>query len=313
MVCPLEVRMTRRGVNLFRIPAGLPGANIAVLRLHYSADDNLTPEIIAKMRAGYSSEGRWRQEMELDAHALEGELLYPEYSPERNDCAPFDVSDASKWTIWHACDPHMRTPLAFLWWAANADDEHAICGELWTPDRRYTPFECADTIKWLESDSLDKPAAWDWCRGKRLHVYYRVMDTHGSAANSEEGTDFFQTLARHDLTYYPAKKGQQILAAARDWIGTRLLPERLSDGTNYVRLRVFDTLQYTRFQLSNVRYPSGVVERQRQERPETYTKHQLDCMHYIAGEEPSFVLQRITTTPRRGPGGFTPLNPATGY
>jgi len=304
--------MPSRGISLRRIPKGQPCEGAAVLKLFWTADPYLTDERMENIRKSYTRQADFQKEMEIIYEALEGELLYPEYQPERNDCAPFDVSDANQWTIWHACDPHMRTPLAFLWWAVSTEGEHVLCGELWTPDRRYTPYECADTIKWLESDSTDKPAVWDWCRGKRLHVYYRVMDTHGSAANSEEGPDFFQTFNRHDLTYYPAKKGQQILAAARDWIGERMLPERLVEGGEHVRFRVFDTLQHTRFQLSNVRYPSGVVERQRQERPETYTKHQVDCMNYIASEGPQFVLQRaaLGMRPRQT---FQPVSPALGY
>jgi hypothetical protein len=301
-----------RGITLRRIPEGQPCEGAAVLRLHITADPDFNEERIEILRKKYTRDADFQKEVHIVYEALEGELLYPEYSPERNDCDPFDVSDPNEWTIWHGCDPHMRTPNAFLWWATSTEGEHAICGELWTPDRRYTPYECADTIKWLESDSTDKPSAWDWCRGKKLHVYYRVMDTHGSAANSEEGVDFFKAFSRHDLTYYPAKKGQQIIAAARDWIGERMLPEQLTDGAQLTRFRVFNTLQHTRFQFANVRYPSGVVERQRQERPETYQKHQIDCAHYIAAEEPQFVLQ-WSATGRRPRQMFQPLNPAAGY
>ena len=83
-----------QGVSLRRVPEGQPGAGMAVLRLHYSADpERWSEEQVRRLRGTYTSDARWRREMEVEYEALEGELLYPEFSRDRNSCEPFDVSD----------------------------------------------------------------------------------------------------------------------------------------------------------------------------------------------------------------------------
>ncbi len=295
------------GVLLRRLPNGVP-----IIRVHYKSDPTMTPDRIATMRAHYTSDARWRRELEIEYEALEGERFYPEYSPELNDCDPFDLSDRSEWTLWMACDPHMRTPHGFLYWAVNPDGEHVICGELW-PSQQFTVREYAETLKWLESDSDNKPFAWDWANGNVLHVHRRIMDTHGRAANSDEGVDYFaayrgyEDAIGHPFTFSPAKKSEQALASSRDWIAELLLPEKLPDRSR-PRLRVFRTCVETKDEFENVRFPSvEAVERPGQEKPETYQKHMLDCAAYIAGERPSFVL------PQRPRSSWEPIYKSTGY
>lgn len=138
-----------------------------------------------------SEDARWRREMEIQALALEGELLYPEFSREFNACEPFDVSDTDTWTIYMGCDPHGRTPHAFIWEAFHKNGvDRVVCGELWpgrqVPGERFTVAQYAWAIKWLESDATDKYPWFEWANGKKLSVYYRTMDTHGLAVNSDE-------------------------------------------------------------------------------------------------------------------------------
>lgn len=279
------------GVTLSRIPPEFPGAGTLVIRLHYRADPSMTDERISEIRKKYSSPARWNREMEIQADALEGELMYPEYSPELNDCDPFDVSDPNKWSIWMACDPHMRTPHGFAWEAWNEEGESVVCGELW-PDKQYTVREYAQVIQWLESDSDQKPKAFEWSNGHQLRIIKRFMDTHGTAANSDEGGDFFAAYRGHGLTFYKALKSQQSLSAARDTIGMRMLPSAVMVGDKWEKRpmrRVFRTCSELRAEYRNVRYPSGEVERAGQEKPKTYRKHIIDCLHYIYTARPSFV------------------------
>lgn len=307
--------MTERGLSLRRIPTDKPGANIPVFRLHYSADPSMTGEKLLKLRSTYTSDARWRREMEVEYEALEGELLYPEWNRELNVCEPFDVSDTDDWTIWHACDPHGRTPHAFVWEAFNKHGDRVVCGEVWTgrrfPGQRFTVAQYAHVIKWIESDSEDKPAAFRWAKGKKLKVYYRTMDTHGAAVNSEMGKDFFESYREHDLDYWPALKGEVRLAAARDSIGAALLPVTLTppDGQSYKqgRMRVFDECVETIDEFERVRYPEGEPERPTDERPMTYRKHCLDGLHYIETASPCFALQRRVAST------FTPIYENIGY
>lgn len=293
--------MSVKGLSLRRIPADKPAANIPVFRLHYGADPSMTGDKLSKLRASYTSQARWRREMEVEALALEGELLYPEFNPELNVCEPFDVSDSDTWTIYMGCDPHMRTPTAFVWEAFHKNGvDRVVCGELWPgrhfPGQSFTIAQYAHAIKGIESDSMKKPSWFEWARGKELKVYYRTMDTHGLAANSDEGKDFFESYRAHDIHFWPALKGEVRLATARDSIGTALLPLTCtpSNGESFKQgaLRVFDGCIETISEFERVRYPEGEAERPADERPLTYRKHCLDCLHYIETANPGFALQR---------------------
>lgn len=207
----------------------------------------MTPERVAALRSQYTSDARWRREMETQYEALEGELLYPEWKRELSVCEPFDVSDPEAWTIYHACDPHGRTPHAFVWEAFNKFGDRAVCGELWPgrdlPGERPTVEQYCALLKWIESDSMEKPLPLDWSRGKKLSIYYRVMDTHGAAVNSEEGRDYFESYRRHGFNYFSALKGEVRLAVARDEIAKALLPLEITTGEGKSirpRLRVFE-------------------------------------------------------------------------
>ena len=118
-----------------------------------------------------------------------------------------------------------------------------------------------EALKWLESDSLDKPSPFDWSRGKQLHVYYRVMDTHGAAVNSDEGKDYFDTYRSHGFNYFSALKGEVRLAVARDLIGNSLLPLEITTATGKSirsRMRVFEGCAETIDEFERVDTPKGI-------------------------------------------------------
>jgi hypothetical protein len=307
-----------QGVSLRRIQQGRPGAGIAVARLHYDADSSLTPERIAKLKSSYTSEARWRREMEIEYEALEGTLLYPDFNRKRNVCKQFDVSDRWRWTIYMACDPHMRTPHAFVWKAFNASGEWVQCGELWPVDGvRYRTSEYAEAIEWLESDSDNKIECFRWAQGRKLKVFKRVMDTHGSAANSDqENEDYFEAYRsqghrlrknkRSDfsLNFEPAIKGHNALEKAVDKINGdfsgRVEGESREPGPP--RGHVFEGCEETILEYENVRFPApkpktsfdeqkeGVASKESEERVITYRKHCIDADHYIHTSKPRFVL-----------------------
>lgn len=308
--------MTVRGLSLRRIPADKPAANIPVFRLHYTADPSMTGDKLLKLRASYTSDARWRREMEVEAMALEGELLYPEFNRELNVCEAFDVSDIDTWTIYMGCDPHGRTPHAFVWGAFHKNGvDRVVCGEVWpgrqAPGQQFTVPQYAHVVKWIESDATDKPRCFEWANGKPLKVYYRTMDTHGAAVNSDMGKDFFESYRLHDLHFWPALKGEARLATARDSIGNALLPLTCtpSNGESFKQgaLRVFDGCIETISEFERVRYPEGEPERPADERPMTYRKHCLDCLAYIETASPGFALQRPVKST------WEPIYPAIGY
>src|SRR6266436_690145 len=74
------------GVSLRRIPPGLPAAGIPVVRIHVDADPTMTDAKREILRAKYTSEARYRREIEIEYEALEGELVLPEFSRKTNLC-----------------------------------------------------------------------------------------------------------------------------------------------------------------------------------------------------------------------------------
>ena len=321
-----------QGVSLRRIPEGVPGAGIAVVRLHYSADPSNTPEKLAALRSKYTSEARWRRELEIEYEALEGELLYGEWNRERNKVESFDVSDPERWTIWMGLDPHPRTAHAMVWEAFNKHMDRVVCGEFWPEfgtrfgprdGARWRTKDYAEAIQMFESDSELKPSPFEWARGKRLRVFRRIMDTFGKAANSDEGEDYFESYrncgidltkkAKADaekvrLVFDPALKGQENLAKAADSIGRALMARKDSAGrVAPPAMVVFEGCWETIDEFENVRYPEGDAEKHADEKPVTYRKHCLDCLHYIETARPHFVM------PRRAGGRWEPIYQATGY
>ncbi len=279
-----------QGVTLRRLENGVP-----VMRIHYSADPEMTPEVVESLKRKIlisQSEAFWNREYEVEYEALEGERLFPNYAPQYNNTQPFDCTDPQHWTWYMGCDPHGRTPHGFIWTAFGSSGDSVIANELFQYPLRSVK-EYSETIIWLESDSDDKP--WQWWPGQKLTIYKRIMDTHGSAVNSDEGEDYFKSYRKHKLNFIPAKKGHDILETARDEINRLLLPEKVvtSEGTRYLpRLYVSTVCVQTIEQLENVRFPSGEVERISDERPQTFVRHLVDPLTYIFSDKPRFVSRR---------------------
>jgi hypothetical protein len=299
-----------QGMKLRRIPEGKPGAGIAVAWLHYSANPEMTPEVIAKLRASTPTQAIWDREMEINYEAMEGTPLYPGFSRALHVVPAYDVSDRARWTIWQGADPHTRTPHAFVWEAFGDRGDRVICGELWPNDGiAYTTREYAEAIELLESDSFEKPPAFRWCAGKKLEVYDRYMDTHGAAVNSDEGEDYFKTYANYGLDFKHAHKGEQILSVAVDSIREAMKNKRLDGSDKIPVLHVFEDCVETVNEFELVRFPKGDAEKAADERPMTYRKHCLDCAAYIESALPGYVLPSVL----RPQDEFNPIYPHTGY
>jgi hypothetical protein len=331
------------GVSVRRIPSGLPAAGIAVARIHVDADPTMDDLRREALRAKYTSEARYRREIQIEYEALEGELLYPEFSRTLNLCDPFDVSDRDYWTLYMALDPHPRTAHAMAWEAFNKHDDRIVCGEFWpefgtvyaSDGGRWRTKDYAAAIQLFESDSQYKPAPFEWANGKRLVVRRRFMDTFGKAANSDEGDgeDYFESYRRLgieltkkaivdskgseqvNLHFDPALKGHDNLAKAQDSIARALAPSKQGPP----RMRCFNNLYELIDEFENVRFPKGTrrpgddfglegtAGREMDERPITFQRHVVDCLHYIETARPGFLA------PDRRIRSVEPLYPDSSY
>lgn len=287
-----------QGVTLRRIPKGQQGAGIAVVRLHYSANPTYTPEVIQHLRESSPSDAFFKREMDICYEALEGTPLYPPFSDRHIVPAYGEPWNPTEWTLFQGLDPHMRTPHAFAYVGFSAHGECAIVGELWPNDGTpYSTREYAEAMDLIESDSMRKPPAFWWANGHKLTIYDRYMDTHGSAANSDEGEDYFATYAKYRvngeyLFFNAAKKGEQILAVAVDTIRDLMSSNILVAGVKQPGIVIFEGCYEGIREFRNVRFPEGDPTRPAHEKPLTYRKHILDCVHYVFTAQPGYILPK---------------------
>ena len=278
-----------------------------VFRLHYTADADKSPETEAgrawleQAKQGMS-DARWRKEFEIDYGALGGELVFPEFEPSFHVIAPFEL-DPDAWTIWMACDPHPRTPHAFLWLAVNSEGDMVIPFSWWpsyavTPKSRATVAQYVEGVKWVEEEHA-------------LKVHKRLMDVAGKGMNATEEHSFFEAYRDAGVSFYPAKKNRDM--SGFELINGVLQPVTITIGNETKTrplLRIMRGNDELVWQLMHLRFSEWKVnstDKDPPERTEEKRKHLVDCLAYIMLDEPRFV--------RRGGKLILHhvINPDTGY
>lgn len=160
---------------MHRTPSGQ-----AFVRLHWSADEHITPEKIKQLRAGYTSEAYYRREMEIEADALSGQRVYPEFDPATHVVPEEEVP--KKGCLYMSIDPHPRTPHALLWVLIDKWSDWYVYREIWPSiayptdgkwqrlrdDDQDNVFDTRDYAKWiavLEGNDIDwenKDTDWEY-------------------------------------------------------------------------------------------------------------------------------------------------------
>lgn len=152
---------------------------IRILRLHYSADPDKTPEWAAAQKEAMTNPADYEQEFEINFSAKLGTLIYQmrdEATLENSFPIPHD------WTRYFALDPHPVVPHAGLWLAVDRWGDAWAYRELWPSriagqpgnppddDARFSIKDFVEAIKWLES--RENPEN----EGKPEDIYKRVID-----------------------------------------------------------------------------------------------------------------------------------------
>lgn len=177
-----------------------------VLRLHYSSDPDKDPATEAgrlwmeQAKAGMS-DARWRKEYEIDYGALSGQLVFPEFDPGTHIVEEFRL-DPSQWTAWMACDPHPRTPHAFLWLAINREGEMVVKFSWWP--QSYVRSDFHATVKHYVDCVKKVEDFFGW------KVYNRIMDSAGKGMNADEERSYFDAYREAGIYFRPAKKNRDM-------------------------------------------------------------------------------------------------------
>ena len=304
-----------RGLLLKRTSAGVP-----VIRLHYSADPRLTPEVIKQMRAAYSSDAYWNREMEIEYGALDGATVYPEFNAAIHVIPDDQVP--RRGCRYMSIDPHPRTPHAFLWLLIDRWSDWYIYRDLWPSivcgdprrlrddeeDHSYTISEYAETVAVLEGNVLrfknpETDREYALYERSPYHpqdphrsgerIIFRLMDQAGKGFKATGEADLVETYARRYLRYgiqcEDPKKSHQ---TGEDAVRELLKPRRHDTKGEWPRLHIAQSCKelITEFPLHKYMVTKGAsLERDLKQDRAQFRCHQLDNLRYLATSGASYI------------------------
>lgn len=289
-----------KGLWMQRTPAGIP-----VIQLRYTADPMMTPEVVAAMRRGYSSEAHWRKEMEGDAGALGGTVVYPEFDPELH-MVP-DTQIPRRGCRYMSIDPHPRTPHAFLWVLVDAWNDLYVYRELWPSiiygvnrkltdveeENIYTIKDYAQTLAWLEGNSLEfrgehtrnERAIYRYNESKGERIIYRLMDQASkgflATGEAEQEESYSVRYARYGIHCRDPRKAHH---AGEDAIRLALAPRKHDTKGQWPRLHIAESCEELRLEFQTHKYKATKTVTDERDLNQERVKarcHLLDDLRYL--------------------------------
>src|SRR6266568_2159267 len=151
----MQVEFPHPGIQAWINPHG-----IHILRLHYSADPEKTPDWAAAQKKAMTNPADYQQEYEINFSAKLGTLIYQlhdEATLENSSRLPREGTD------YFGLDPHPVVPHAGLWLRVDKWGDAWAMRELWPSkiygqrgsvpddDNRFSIKQYVETVQWLES------------------------------------------------------------------------------------------------------------------------------------------------------------------
>jgi hypothetical protein len=295
----MEIEFPHPGISTWVNPHG-----IRIFRLHYSADEDKTPEWAARQKAAMTNEADYEQEYEINFSAKLGTLIYQLHEAATLESS-FPIPE--DWTRYFSLDPHPVVPHAALWVAADKWGDFWAYRELWPSkaygvrgsvpedDNRYSIKQYVETVEWLES--RDNPEN----NGHAEDIHTRVIDYAARAM----GQGFFDEKPEYnfqkrfeelgDWTFQDCIKDN--LAGpekVNEWLKPRDVEQADGSFKPKSRLHIFQDrcpeliheLKNNRFQqltplMAERTDPSGKAQSKR--------NHVTDCLKYLAMADIQFV------------------------
>lgn len=296
-----------RGLSKYQSPTGW-----TFLRVHYSCDPSMRdPVRMAMARAQFPSDTLWRREMEIEAEALGGALVYPRYSRSIHLIPDRDIPTYG--CIYMSIDPHPRVEHAILWCVVDRDGDLYFYREYW-PSVLYGTGEIATDetpraglmvrdycikIAELEGNQLvirdpgtpDEYGDYiDKDGGER--VTNRLMDQAGKAfkvtAEGQQEISIAQRYRNYGIYAGDPIKSHQV---GQDIIDGLLTPAPHSLHGSWPRMHIAESLVELDSEFSNHRFSPTIVSPSRDlnQRPSGFRTHELDNCRYISCSQPSYM------------------------
>jgi hypothetical protein len=287
-------------MTFMRMPNGAP-----FLRLHYSAQKSLTQDKIAALRAKYSTDAYWRREMEIEADALSGQRVWPEFQPHTHVIPHKEIP--RKLCRYMAIDPHPRTPHALLWVGIDPWDDWYIYREIWPSklygkpgrlrdddqENEFTTKEYAEAIAlyegnrltWYDEHTADEYAEYDEMRGGE-RIITRYMDQAGKgfkvSAEGQELETYATRYRKYGIACADPKKSHE---AGEDAVRKLLKVRRHEIRGDWPQLHVSDQCPETILEIQNLRYQitkTPSEEKDLKQSRSEFRSHFCDGLRYLA-------------------------------
>ncbi len=284
-----------KGFSVRQIPVGKPGAGTKVVRLHYSADPNMTPERVAQLKSQYPDVTMWDREMEIDDSARGGQKVFPGFDESIHVVPPFLPLRKEDWTTWLACDPHPRRAHAFVFLCVNKYGEMVVPWSYWPEEvnkQRDQQGQSRILIREYAEDLASIVKA-----GMFPDSHIELMDSAGKNFNADEEDNFFDRYQQHGLIFTPAKKNREY--AGYDLIEDALTPKKWTVGNIEVMKPTLTIMagcgdnDILAFQMKQLRWKEltgeAVVNKDAPGQPVDKDHHLVDCVSYILLDGPRFI------------------------
>lgn len=288
----------------------------AIVRLHVSADQTMTKERLAEIRRTFPTDAFYRQEVEMEAYAKSGALVYPEFEPSIHCIADEDIPRGL--TRYMILDPHPRTPFYSLWVGIDRFADWYVYRELWPSaecgqtrrskfaddDPQFTVKEYAEVYAKLEGNEIefrdvgtDKESGFYWKKDTGESIVYRLMDQAAKGFKvSAEGMPLETISSRFSLYGLYFEDPYKIHSAGEDAIRALLKP-RVVEKRLWSRLHIAKSCKELIWEFQNLRYETTHGNLDIKEMKQDAMKvrsHGIDCMRYAACSDLTFI-QRMAS------------------
>jgi hypothetical protein len=306
------------GIWLCRTEDGIP-----VLQIRYYADPDKHQDWAATEKKKFTGDAFWEKEMEGHAHALEGQLVYPEFDPSIH--IVLDELIPKRGCRYMSIDPHPRTPHAMLWVLIDGWGDWYVYREYWPSvvygqsrqlketDREFahldgkppTVKEYAEAIAYMERNTLEwhnRESPNEYAIYRREvggeHIIDRYMDQAGKAFRASDEAALTETYASryHDFGIQccdPKKSLQVGEDAIRDLL--RLRQHEIYG--DWPKLHIAASCSELRLEFERHRYKATrhwSDEKELKQEGVEARRHMLDNLRYLATAELSFLPSKVS-------------------
>ena len=236
-----------------------------VIWLHHSADpnkDDAWATDFSKTFPGGRDGGAWRSEMDGDADAFAGGLVYPDFQPSTHVIPYFDPP--LEWPIYRVIDPGVDNPLACIFVALDPNTETLI------------QFAEHYQSGWPE---IDRHAQRIKALTGRHSVQYTLLDSSAFAKTlAGGGTSVADLFMTHGITVSPARR----VTHKRELVPPLAELFKL-DARGEPRAKIMDSCPNSIREIRELRWrPKAHEDRNAPDEPVDFNDHTCDCWGYLA-------------------------------